>query len=119
YPFEESIRFTIGTNGKVADFPFYLRVPAWAKQAQVKINGKIQNVKSGAKYIRIERKWNDGDRVELLLPMSNELNTWKANKNAVSIQREPLTYALKIKDNYEKKDSKASAIGDSKWQESA
>ncbi|CAM3524790.1 beta-L-arabinofuranosidase domain-containing protein [Sphingobacterium prati] len=119
YPFEESIRFTIGTNGKVADFPFYLRVPAWAKQAQVKINGKIQNVKSGAKYIRIERKWNDGDRVELLLPMSIELNTWTANKNAVSIQRGPLTYALKIKENYVKKDSKASAIGDSKWQETA
>lgn len=119
YPFEESIRFTIGTNGKVADFPFYLRVPAWAKQAQVKINGKIQNVKSGAKYIRIERKWNDGDRIELLLPMSIELNTWTANKNAVSIQRGPLTYALKIKENYVKKDSKASAIGDSKWQETA
>ena len=119
YPFEESIRFTIGTNGKAADFPFYLRVPAWAKQAQVKINGKIQNVKSGAKYIRIERKWNDGDQVELLLPMSIELNTWTANKNAVSIQRGPLTYALKIKENYVKKDSKASAIGDSKWQETA
>ncbi|PUV26116.1 beta-L-arabinofuranosidase domain-containing protein [Sphingobacterium athyrii] len=119
YPFEESIRFTIGTNGKAADFPFYLRIPAWAKQAQVKINGKAQTVEPGAKYIRIDRKWKDGDQVELLLPMSIELNTWTANKNAVSIQRGPLTYALKIKENYVKKDSKASAIGDSKWQETA
>lgn len=119
YPFEESIRFVIGTNGKTIDFPFYLRIPAWAKQAQVKINGKTENVESGAKYIRIDRKWKDGDQVELLLPMSIELNTWTANKNAVSIQRGPLTYALKIKENYVQKDSKASAIGDSKWQETA
>ncbi|WP_454879956.1 beta-L-arabinofuranosidase domain-containing protein [Sphingobacterium detergens] len=119
YPFEEAIRFVIGTNGKTIDFPFYLRIPAWAKQAQVKINGKTQNLESGAKYIRIDRKWKDGDQVELLLPMSIELNTWTANKNAVSIQRGPLTYALKIKENYVQKDSKASAIGDSKWQETA
>lgn len=119
YPFEESIRFAIGTNGKAIDFPFYLRIPAWAKQAQVKINGKAQTVEPGAKYIRIDRKWKDGDQVELLLPMSIELNTWTANKNAVSIKRGPLTYALKIKENYIQKDSKASAIGDSKWQETA
>ncbi|MNI12951.1 Non-reducing end beta-L-arabinofuranosidase [compost metagenome] len=119
YPFEEAIRFVIGTNGKTIDFPFYLRIPAWAKQAQVKINGKTQNLESGAKYIRIDRKWKDGDQVELLLPMSIELNTWTANKNAVSIQRGPLTYALKIKENYVQKDSKSSAIGDSKWQETA
>ncbi|WP_343559725.1 beta-L-arabinofuranosidase domain-containing protein [Sphingobacterium sp.] len=119
YPFEEAIRFVIGTNGKTIDFPFYLRIPAWAKQAQIKINGKTEKVELGAKYIRIDRKWKDNDQVELSLPMSIVLNTWTANKNAVSIQRGPLTYALKIKEKYVQKDSKASAIGDSKWQETA
>jgi len=119
YPFEESIRLVIGTNGKTIDFPLYLRIPAWAKQAQIKINGKTENVESGAKYIRIDRKWKDNDQVELSLPMSIVLNTWTANKNAVSIERGPLTFALKIKENYVQKDSKASAIGDSKWQETA
>jgi len=119
YPFEESIRFVIGTNGKTIGFPFYLRIPAWAKQAHIKINGKTEKVEPGAKYIRIDRKWKDNDQVELSLPMSIVLNTWTANKNAVSIQRGPLTYALKIKENYVQKDSKASAIGDSKWQETA
>jgi len=119
YPFEESLRFEIGTQGKTVDFPFYLRIPAWAKQAKVTVNGKSQAVETGAKYIRIERKWKDGDKVELSLPMTIDLKTWTANKNSVSIQRGPLTYALKIKENYVKKDSKASAIGDSKWQETA
>ncbi|MGJ1225136.1 beta-L-arabinofuranosidase domain-containing protein [Sphingobacterium siyangense] len=119
YPFEESLRFEIGTQGKTVDFPFYLRIPVWAKQAKVTVNGKSQAIEAGAKYIRIERKWKDGDKVELSLPMTIDLKTWAANKNSVSIQRGPLTYALKIKENYVKKDSKASAIGDSKWQETA
>ncbi|HAK30744.1 MULTISPECIES: beta-L-arabinofuranosidase domain-containing protein [Sphingobacterium] len=119
YPFEESLRFEIGTHGKTVDFPFYLRIPAWEKQAKVTVNGKSQAVEAGAKYIRIQRQWKDGDKVELSLPMTIDLKTWTANKNSVSIQRGPLTYALKIKENYVKKDSKASAIGDSKWQETA
>ncbi|MNJ92426.1 hypothetical protein D3C87_100970 [compost metagenome] len=119
YPFEESLRFEIGTQGKTVDFPFYLRIPAWVKQAKVTVNGKSQAVEAGAKYIRIQRQWKDGDKVELSLPMTIDLKTWTANKNSVSIQRGPLTYALKIKENYVKKDSKASAIGDSKWQETA
>ena len=119
YPFEESLRFEIGTQGKTVDFPFYLRIPAWVKQAKVTVNGKSQAVEAGAKYIRIQRQWKDGDKVELSLPMTIDLKTWTANKNSVSIQRGPMTYALKIKENYVKKDSKASAIGDSKWQETA
>lgn len=119
YPFEESLRFEIGTQGKTVDFPFYLRIPAWVKQAKVTVNGKSQAVEAGAKYIRIQGQWKDGDKVELSLPMTIDLKTWTANKNSVSIQRGPLTYALKIKENYVKKDSKASAIGDSKWQETA
>ncbi|MDF2850200.1 MAG: hypothetical protein K0S31_885 [Sphingobacterium multivorum] len=119
YPFEESLRFEIVTHGKTVDFPFYLRIPAWVKQGKVTVNGKSQAVEAGAKYIRIQRQWKDGDKVELSLPMTIDLKTWTANKNSVSIQRGPLTYALKIKENYVKKDSKASAIGDSKWQETA
>lgn len=119
YPFEESVRFEIKTKDKTVNFPFYLRIPAWVKQAEVKVNGKAQEIVSDAKYIRIDRQWKDGDKVELSLPMTIDLKTWSANKNAVSIQRGPLTYALKIKENYVKKDSKASAIGDSKWQETA
>ncbi|UZJ63513.1 glycoside hydrolase family 127 protein [Sphingobacterium sp. KU25419] len=63
--------------------------------------------------------WKDGDLMELVLPMEIEVKQWAANKNSVSINRGPLTYALKIKENYIQKDSKESAIGDSKWQETA
>jgi len=119
YPFEEAITFKIGTSAKSVDFPFYLRIPGWVKQYQVKINGKVVEGSSQGKYVKILRKWKDGDQIELVLPMTIELKQWTANKNSVSINRGPLTYALKIKENYVQQSSKASAIGDSKWQESA
>jgi len=119
YPFEEAIAFEINTKHKNIKFPFYLRIPEWANQAEVKVNGKKYNVARGAKYFKIDRQWNSGDKVELILPMAVRVKVWEENKNAVSIMRGPLTYSLKIKEEYVEKDSKASAIGDSKWQEDA
>lgn len=119
YPFEESIAFEITVKQKNVKFPFYLRIPEWANQAEVKVNGKKYSVAHGAKYFKINRQWNSGDKVELALPMTVRVKTWEENKNAVSIMRGPLTYSLKIKEEYVEKDSKASAIGDSKWQAEA
>ena len=51
--------------------------------------------------------------------MKLQVQYWTANKNSVSVNRGPLTYSLKIKEEYVKADSKKSAIGDSKWQENA
>lgn len=119
YPFEDNINFTIHTKEDVS-FPYYLRIPAWCNSAKVMINGQEnkETFKSGS-YAKIARTWKDGDQVSLVLPMQLKVNKWEKNKNSVSILHGPLTYSLKIKENFVKKDSKASAIGDSKWQETA
>ncbi|HWV73047.1 MAG TPA: beta-L-arabinofuranosidase domain-containing protein [Pseudosphingobacterium sp.] len=119
YPFEDNINFTIHTKEEVS-FPYYLRIPAWCNSAKVIINGQEskETFKPGS-YAKIARTWKDGDQVSLVLPMQLKVNKWEKNKNSVSILHGPLTYSLKIKENFVKKDSKASAIGDSKWQETA
>lgn len=119
YPFDETISFKITTTSKQVEFPFYLRIPAWTKDMKLKINGKTTDIVGNGKYIKVDRMWKDGDLMELVLPMEIQVKQWAANKNSVSINRGPLTYALKIKENYIQKDSKQSAIGDSKWQETA
>ena len=119
YPFEESVKFTINTTGKVA-FPLYLRIPSWCKTGSIKINGVAQSEKpESGKYAMIQRSWNNGDVVILDLPMELTLRQWTVNKNSVSVNYGPLTLSLKIAERYEKLDSKATAIGDSKWQEGA
>jgi len=119
YPFEETIEFTLHTDEAV-HFPYYLRIPSWCKDAKLSINGEAieQSFKAGT-YAKIEREWKEGDQVTLILPMELKVSTWEKNKNSVSINRGPLTYSLNIQENYVKKDSKASAIGDSKWQKDA
>ncbi len=119
YPFEDQVNFTLQTTSAV-NFPLYLRVPAWCKTPQVSINGKNINVAAAdGGYIKIDNNWKNGDQVALKLPMELKVRQWVKNKNSISVNYGPLTYSLKIDEKYVKKDSKETAIGDSKWQENA
>lgn len=144
YPFDGSVRIDVGDVGtgsredagagvgeaveagrsvrgaaKVT-FPLYLRVPGWAAGATVSVNGEAQAVHSaGDDYIRIERTWRTGDVVELTLPMKVTVKVWEKNKNSVSVNYGPLTFSLKIDEDYQQVDSRKAAIGDSKWQAGA
>ena len=119
YPFDEHIKIEVHTAG-TASFPLYLRIPSWCENASVIINGKNVRVDATkSSYIRLENNWKNGDVIELTLPMQLNLRTWTKNKNSVSLNYGPLTFSLKIKEDYKLMDSKASAIGDSKWQANA
>lgn len=119
YPFDDMIKFTINTSKKVT-FPFYLRIPSWTKNATLEINGKPVSLDLiPGKYACIDREWKDGDVVVAKYPMRLSLKSWQVNKNSVSVNYGPLTLSLNIDEDYRKVDSKASAIWDSKWQETA
>lgn len=119
YPFEESIRFTVTTPKSVA-FPLYLRIPSWCKNASISVNGeKLNATLSPGKYAKIMREWSEADEVVLTVPMDFNYRQWQVNKNSVSVDYGPLTLSLKIDEDYQQKDSRATAIGDSKWQEGA
>jgi DUF1680 family protein len=119
YPFEESIRFTVNPSEKVS-FPFYIRIPIWTENPTVSINGKPIAVKLlPGKYLCLEREWEKGDRVVLEIPMKLSQSVWTVNQNSRSINYGPLTFSLKIEENYKQVSSTETAIGDSKWQKNA
>ena len=119
YPFTERLDFTVNTSEAV-EFPLYFRIPAWAKQASVALNGEALDANPSANtYIRIEREWKDGDQVTLTLPKELGLRTWEANNNSVSLDYGPLTFSLKIEEEYPTKNSSQTAVWDSKWQKDA
>ena len=118
YPFDENITITID-KGK-AEFPLYLRIPTWTKNAEVYVNGEKQTVTPvSGKYSCISREWKKGDSVSLRVPMSLSMRRWQVNKNSVSVDYGPLTLSLKIKERYVNRDSKETAIHDSQWQKNA
>lgn len=93
YPFEETIRFTISPSAK-SIFPFHLRIPEWCRKGSIKVNGKLWLEPDGNQIVKLTREWEKGDVVELTLPMHIFKNTWV--ENSVSVERGPLTYALKV-----------------------
>ncbi|WP_316788249.1 beta-L-arabinofuranosidase domain-containing protein [Pedobacter frigoris] len=119
YPFDDLVNITVKTP-KTVNFPLYLRVPEWCKNPIVKVNNKEIPVNTnGSEYIKLSGSWKNGDKVALQLPMSLKVRTWDKNKSSVSVNYGPLTYSLKIEEDYIQKDSKQTAIGDSQWQPGA
>lgn len=119
YPFEDAIALAFHAD-KTVTFPLYLRIPGWCPSATVWVNGKKVSVAPEAgKYVRLERAWKNGDAVALKLPMRVSVQHWTANHDSVSVNYGPLTFSLKIGEEYVQKDSTHTAIGDSSWQASA
>ena len=108
YPFDENVRLKISLNDDVR-FPLYLRVPGWCCAPEVKVNGQPVPIADSAKggnngtahgFIAIDRTWRNGDVVELTLPMQLAIRRWAKNGDSVSVDRGPLTFSLKIQEDY-------------------
>jgi len=100
YPFSDTITLKISTP-KTVKFPLHLRIPGWCEKPSAKVNGKSVSFKAGKRsYSTVEREWKDGDVVVLRLPMRVTVKTWVKNHKAVSVNYGPLTFSLKIGENW-------------------
>ncbi len=69
FPYEEKSKLIL-TLDQPDKFSLFIRYPVWAKGLTVKINGSNHRVKvSPSSYIEINRRWKDGDTIEVFLPM--------------------------------------------------
>lgn len=119
YPFEETVHVEIELEQSVS-FPLYLRVPSWCENASLKINGKNVAVKALAdSYLCVDRKWNNGDQVELLLPMNLNIKRWPLNKNSASVYYGPISFSLEIEEKYNDANAPDNSFWDSRWQPEA
>jgi len=97
YPFRGRVTLTVAPAAKVR-FPLYLRIPAWANDAAITVNGqKVDGVRT-ASFQRLEREWQKGDRVEIALPMT--VRTAPGFNGSVSVERGPLVYSLGIGESW-------------------
>jgi hypothetical protein len=99
YPFRGAVRLAVNPASP-ATFPLVLRIPAWAGNTRVTVNGKaVSGVRPGT-FHRVERAWQPGDRVEITFPMDVRTSRWF--HNAVVFDRGPLVFSLKIGENWRK-----------------
>jgi uncharacterized protein len=97
YPFSEELVFQVET-GKLVSFPLYLRVPAWARGATLKLpDGSSQNLKAGS-FHKVQRQWTGKEKISLRLPMAFQVR--RGFQNSVSVERGPLVFSLGIKEQW-------------------
>ena len=111
YPFEDTVRMRVAVP-KSTNFPLYVLVPAWATGATVKVGNETMRAEPG-QYLKLARTWKTGDELTVKLPMEPKLKVWDQMKNAVSVEYGPLTFSLKIAEEFKRVDGEATAIGDS------
>ncbi len=116
YPFGETIALRVKVT-RSTDFPLYLRVPGWCEAPTVHVNGIAWRVggKAAGKWIRLLRRWRSGDAVRLTLPMRIRVIMWPENRNTASVQRGPLTYSLRIAEQWKRYDTGRSWPGFEVW----
>ena len=112
YPFRDTIRFEIETDGEL-EFPLHLRVPGWCKAPHVTINGTVVHEADSSQIVMLDRTWTSGDVVELKLPMQLKSKRW--HENSVGFQRGPLVFALKIEEQWEREDDFVEVYPQSPW----
>ncbi|EMS33148.1 hypothetical protein C943_00425 [Mariniradius saccharolyticus AK6] len=103
FPFRERVDFALELT-KEAEFPFHLRIPAWAKDPKITLNGQAVDFVATNQVAVLNRTWKNGDKVTLTLPMELKTSTWY--KGMVSIERGPLVFSLKVESEERQKDRK-------------
>ena len=99
YPFGESIRISMAVS-QPSRFPVHLRVPAWADDPTLKVNGADQPKPAPGTFARLEKEWQDHDQIELHLPM--RIRSVPGHTGLLSVFRGPLLFGLKIGEDWRK-----------------
>ncbi|MGM0485389.1 MAG: glycoside hydrolase family 127 protein [Planctomycetota bacterium] len=119
YPWNGDVKITL-TPERTGRFTLNVRIPGWARnqpvpsdlysfvnemadEASIEVNGESVSFDVARGYARIEREWEQGDTIELQLPMPIRRiiahEKVAADKGKVALQRGPMVYCLEGPDN--------------------
>jgi DUF1680 family protein len=117
-PWEGKVRVTLQPE-QPADFTLHLRIPAWAENVDLRVNGSAVAVPANknipfpppasgydprlSRYIPLQRRWSTEDTVDLEFEMPIVLRRasphLRGHKNKIALSRGPLVYCLESTDN--------------------
>jgi uncharacterized protein len=99
YPFRDKVRITVNPASPL-QFPLKLRIPGWAPNPSIRVNGKSQPAPEASSFARIDRTWKSGDIIELEFPMQPRLT--RGFNDSISIERGPLVLSYPIAESWVK-----------------
>jgi DUF1680 family protein len=93
FPLDGRVVFTVYPS-KTASFAVNFRVPLWSENFTAKVGGKAFHGKKGI-LLKIERKWNPGDKVEVSFEMPVQVIPGGLSyPGEVAIKRGPQVFAI-------------------------
>ncbi|WP_035015085.1 glycoside hydrolase family 127 protein [Catenovulum agarivorans] len=102
YPWQGDILIKVD-EAKAEPFDMRIRIPSWAQQPSILVNGKpVASQVLAGQYAVLNRSWKKGDLIEISLPMQTQLIEGHPRieevRNHAAIKRGPIVYALESVD---------------------
>jgi len=111
FPMDGTVMLTVGLE-RPRRFPLWLRVPSWTKEFAASVGGRKFAGRPGT-YLKIEREWQSGDRIEIAMDMTVRLlDGGKSYPHAVAVARGPQVLAVEKSLNPAALDEAAVSAGD-------
>lgn len=94
-PFEGLASLTI-ERAPTSERTIALRIPGWAQNPTISLNGREIDYDELAGYATIRRHWSPGDRIDLTLPMRLSVVTMPDDPSIVAFRHGPLVLAADL-----------------------
>ena len=96
FPYSETSKLTVNLK-KARKFRLLVRCPEWVADGySVKVNGKEYATDAlPSSYVAIERKWKNGDVVEITLPMQNTIEPLDHETEYIAVKHGPIVLAAR------------------------
>jgi hypothetical protein len=92
YPKSNQIEIEIKQK-KAERYAISLRIPAWSKKTKIMVNSDTIEY-GGSGYLKLNREWKNGDRIQLTLDLRGRVLTAPGSKNQLAIMRGPIVLAM-------------------------
>lgn len=96
YPYEGKVAVRVASLAGARSFAVALRIPAWAKETKVSVNGKPASILRDNGYAVVRRRWNAGDVITLDLPLDLRLESARGSDDVVALVRGPMVLAADL-----------------------
>jgi DUF1680 family protein len=87
YPRQSTSTLTITGSATLA---ILVRVPAWVRNPQIRVNGTLQSGAAPGSYLRISRTWQTGDTISVSLPFPVRVEKALDNQTIQSVFHGPV-----------------------------
>ncbi|MFG1811550.1 glycoside hydrolase family 127 protein [Streptomyces sp. NPDC049040] len=103
YPAAGAVVLTVEESPGDRPWTLSLRIPEWSSRHTVRVDGEAADARLDNGWLRLEREWAPGQRIELELDMTPRLTRADprvdAVRGCVAIERGPLVYCLEQADH--------------------